>query len=113
MYNKNYNRNRLWNKRKKSCEPIHISSLPFARIKKDERLLFLANIEEYNIHEVSKWSDNFSKVYPDVKYVIFPDNMFTSITRLTGKEYTVINNILKRCMEEIKDKDKENSIETK
>lgn len=90
----NYNiYNRPWKKRKKRGE---LTTLPFTRIKENDRLLFVMNDYEWTLDNINRWMNAFGKVYPDVSCIVLPYSMAQSHIKITSKEYTMINNILKR-----------------
>lgn len=88
---------RPWKKRKNNAIAIKKITMPYITIKGDEKFLFLADTEFYTIDDITNWINIFKKCYPTVSYVVFPDNMFKAMPKITGKEYTMLNNLLKRC----------------
>ena len=85
--------NRPWKKRKKRGE---LTTLPFTRIKENDRLLFVMNDYEWTLDNINRCMNAFGKVYPDVSCIVLPYSMAQSHIKITSKEYTMINNILKR-----------------
>lgn len=79
-----------------------INYLPYVHIKDGDNLLFFANTDNYDIDMISNWLKWFNQVFPKVRCVVVPDDMFYTVPKITGKEYAVINNILKKCKEKIK-----------
>ena len=68
------------------------------QLKGDEKLLFFVDDNEWNIDEVSRWLLNLSKCLPYATLAVLPASMFKNVQKITSKEYTMLNNILKRCM---------------
>lgn len=94
MINNNNNfYNRPWKKRKKQGE---LTTLPFTRIKENDRLLFVVDDYKWTLYDINRWFNAFGKVYPEVKCVLLPYSMSESHIKITSKEYTMLNNILKR-----------------
>ena len=95
MIKNKYNHKRSWNRRKSVC--THISSLTFAVIPSDAHLMFFVDIEEYGIDIMCKYAKMFEQVVPETTpFVIVPKDMFSKPIGITDKEYTMLNNILKR-----------------
>lgn len=78
-----------------------INYLPYVHIKDGDNLMFFANTDNYNIDMINSWVKVFSGAFPKVGYVVVPDDMFYAVPKLTGKEYTVINNILKKIKNKV------------
>lgn len=94
MINNNNNfYNRPWKKRKKQGE---ITTLPFTRIKENDRLLFVVDDYEWTLYDINRWLKAFEKFFTDVSCIILPYSMSESHIKITSKEYTMLNNILKR-----------------
>lgn len=78
-----------------------INYLPYTNIKDGDNLLFFANTDNYDIGMISNWLKWFNEAFPKVNCIIVPDDMFYAVPKLTGKEYTVINNILKKIKDKV------------
>lgn len=85
-----------WN-RKKTCR--HLSSLPFINIKDGENLLFLVDTDKCYLEDLCKFSEILGSAFPKNNIAFLPKDMALYPVSITGKEYTVINNVLKRMME--------------
>ena len=93
---------RPWRKRKnKNINGIiaEFKSVPFVQLKGDEKLLFFADDDRWNVEGITKWLNMFSETFPSITFAVLPLTMFKNVQRITGKEYSMLNNILKRCME--------------
>lgn len=75
---------------------VHASTLPFINLDKMRRIMFFVDTEEYDLETCLKWFKVMQKIMPDIDLCIIPSNMINSFTPITGKEYTMLNNILKR-----------------
>lgn len=92
---------RPWKKRKtKNVNSItsEYKSIPFMQLKGDEKLLFFADDDRWNVEGITKWLNMFSETFPSITFAVLPLTMFKNVQRITGKEYSVLNNILKRCV---------------
>lgn len=78
-----------------------VNYLPYVHIKDCDNLLFFANTDIYDIETISNWVKIFSEAFPKVNFCVMPDNMFYAVPKITGKEYTMINNIIRRCKEKL------------
>ena len=67
------------------------------QLKGNEKLLFFVNDNEWNIEEVGRWLLNLSEHLPYVTLDVLPASMFKNVDKITEKEYSMLNNILKRC----------------
>jgi len=86
-----------WKKRiNKKIKPL---PLPY-QVESYKNYLFMFDIEEWGIDEVSKFSEYLGKCYPENGFAFMPNTMGLHSTTITGKEYTMINNILKRMKNE-------------
>lgn len=83
--------------REKTCG--NISYLPFINIEDGSNLLFITDTDEWTLAEVSDWFNRISNCFANVNIAILPKNMTNKPVSITDKEYTVINNILKRMKE--------------
>ena len=98
MIKNKYNHKRSWSRKKPVC--THISSLPFATIPSDAYLMFFADTEEFGLDIMCKYAKIFEQTFPETtSFVIVPKNMFSKPIKITGKEYSMLNNILKRMKE--------------
>ena len=69
------------------------------QLKGNEKLLFFVDDNEWNIDEVSRWLLNLSECLPYATLAVLPASMFNNVQKITGKEYSILNNILKRCID--------------
>ena len=69
------------------------------QLKDNEKLLFFVDDNEWNIDEVSRWFINLSECLPYATFAVLPASMFKNVQKITGKEYSILNNILKRCID--------------
>ena len=83
--------------RQKTC--THISSLPYFGVKDGDNLCLIVDTYNMDLYYASKWADAFMKCFPKVGIALIPKDMCCGVTTITGKEYTVINNVLKRMKE--------------
>ena len=88
---------RSWN-RKKSCN--HLSSLPFINIKDEENMLFLVDTNEWYLEDIAKFLEMLDCAFPHSNIAFLPKSMALHSIQITKEEYVVINNVLKRMMEE-------------
>jgi hypothetical protein len=81
-----------WRKRrnKRAVQPYPYS------FQKDDRLLFVVDTEKYDLGEVLNWVHAFRQVV-DNKFVVFPKSLLYTMIPITGKEYTMLNNLLSRA----------------
>lgn len=78
-----------------------INYLPYVYIKDGDNLMFFANTDNYDLEMINSWIKAFSQAFPKVGCAVVPDDMFYAVHKLTGKEYTVINNILKKIKNKV------------
>ena len=83
--------------RNKTC--THISSLPCINVPDGSNLFFLLDTDKYSLDEVIDWMEAISVDLPKVNIALLPKDMCCGVTPITGKEYTVINNVLNRMKE--------------
>lgn len=88
IYNKN--KYKIMNKDKS------LYNTPFMQFKGNEKLLFFVNDEEWCLDDITKWMDVINSVYPALSLVVLPVSMLKGVEKITRKEYTMLNNILKR-----------------
>ena len=60
---------------------------------------FFVDDDRWKFEGVIKWTNIFVQEFPNIKFCILPLSMFKSAPKITGKEYSMLNNILKRCVE--------------
>lgn len=75
---------------------IHVSTLPFVNLDKMKRIMFFIDTEEYDLETCLKWFEVIQKNMSDIDLCILPSDMINGFTSITGKEYTTLNNILKK-----------------
>ena len=103
---------RPWRKRKnKNINGItsEYKSIPFIQLQGNEKLLFFVDDNEWNFEGILKWTNMFVQEFPNIKFCIFPLSMFKSVPKITEKEYSMLNNILKRCVDKNKVNNNEKS----
>ena len=105
---------RPWRKRKnKNINGItsEYKSIPFIQLHGNEKLLFFIDDDNDNwrFYDIYKWMNKFSETFPDIKFAVFPVSIFKDLQKITGKEYSMLNNILKRCVDKNKVNNNENS----
>ena len=66
------------------------------QLKGNEKLLFFVNDNEWNIEEVERWLCKIAECLPYATLAVLPASMFKNVQKITGKEYSMLNNILKR-----------------
>lgn len=84
---------RPWRKR---CIKFNNTIQPI-QLKGNEKLLFFIDDNEWNIEEVGRWLLNLSEHLPYATLGVLPASMFKNVDKITEKEYSMLNNILKRC----------------
>lgn len=96
---------RPWRKRRikfnNTIQPMHL--------KGNEKLLFFVDDNKWSIEDTIEWMNVFSDNFSGIKFCILPLSMFKSVQKITGKEYSMLNNILKRCVNKNKVNNNENS----
>lgn len=85
---------RPWRKKKKK---VKLNNAEYMQIKGNEKLLFVLDDNEWTLEDASKWLNIFSEGFPYITTCLFLKSMFNNIQELTEEEYTVLNNILKKC----------------
>lgn len=85
---------RPWRKKKKK---VKLNNAEYMQIKGDEKLLFVLDDNEWNLEDTNKWLNIFSECFPYITICLFLKSMFNNIQGLTEEEYTVLNNVLKKC----------------
>ncbi len=90
-----------------------IAPLPYS-IEPGKKYLFLVDDKEWTVEDVMEWFNLFKKTFNN-DVVIVPKSMISAKTTITGKEYTVLNNILKRMVQNKRQKisDQRENIESK
>ena len=81
-----------------ACD-LDITTPLYIKVKKDDNLIFLINTDEWDIATAVKWFNKMADVL-DCGMAMLPKDMLCGATKITKEEYTVINNILKRMIEE-------------
>lgn len=76
---------------------LELGSIPFMQLKGDEKLLFLVDDDKWCLDDTCRWLDVFKRVFPNVDFCVFLKSMFTNVREITDREYSMLNNILKRC----------------
>lgn len=71
-----------------------IAPLPYS-IEPSKKYLFLVDDKEWTVEDVMGWFYLFKETFNN-DIVILPKSMISTKTTITSKEYTVLNNILKR-----------------
>ena len=94
---------RPWRKRKrKNINGIcaEYKSIPFMQLQGNEKLLFFVddNSDNWRLIDIYNWTEIFRKSFPYINFCVLPVSMFKDLQKITGKEYSMLNNILKRCM---------------
>lgn len=92
---------RPWRKRKnKNINGIIAKYKPiqFMQLQGNEKLLFFVDDDNWRFYDIYEWMNGFSETFPDIKFAVFPVSIFKSVKKITGKEYSMLNNILKRCV---------------
>ena len=79
------------------------------QLKGNEKLLFFVDDNKWSIEDTIEWMNVFSDNFSGIKFCILPLSMFKSVQKITGKEYSMLNNILKRCVNKNKVNNNENS----
>ena len=81
------------------------------QLKGNEKLLFFVddNNDNWRFYDIYKWMNKFSETFPDIKFAVFPVSIFKDLQKITGKEYSMLNNILKRCVDKNKVNNNEKS----
>lgn len=93
---------RPWKKRKNQNNNgiyAEYKSIPFMQIHDNEKLLFFVDDDRWKFEDIIKWTNIFVQEFPNIKFCILPLSMFKSAPKIIGKEYSMLNNILKRCVE--------------
>lgn len=86
---------RPWRKR---CIKFNNTIQPI-QLKGNEKLLFFIDDDndDWSFYDICKWMNNFSETFPSIKFAVFPVSIFKDLKKITEKEYSMLNNILKRC----------------
>ena len=103
---------RPWRKRKNKIINGIIAKykpIQFIQLQGNEKLLFFLDDNKWSIEDAIKWTNAFSDNFSGIKFCILPLSMFKNVQKITGKEYSMLNNILKRCVNKNKVNNNENS----
>ena len=90
-------RNNKKKKKKNIIKMLESGLIPFMQLMGNEKLLFIVDDDKWTLNDTSEWLNIFNNVFSNVKFCVFPKSMFTSVQKITDEEYSVLNNILKRC----------------
>ena len=98
---------RSWRKRRINFN----NTIQPMQLKGNEKLLFFVddNNDNWRFYDIYKWMNKFSETFPDIKFAVFPVSIFKDLQKITGKEYSMLNNILKRCVDKNKVNNNEKS----